>query len=82
MVSFIEAHRWEYGVEPICMVLPIAPSTYYERRAGRRDPGRLCARARRDEGLRREIRRVWEENFGAPWLPTTYRRSRGSRAHL
>jgi putative transposase len=63
MVSFIDAHREDYGVEPICRVLPIAPSTYYERRACRIDAGRLCARARRDVGLRLEIRRVWEENF-------------------
>lgn len=63
MVSFIDAHREAYGVEPICRVLPIAPSTYYEHRARRADPGRLCARARRDAGLRSEIRRVWEENF-------------------
>lgn len=63
MVSFIDAHREAYGVEPICRVLPIAPSTYYEHRARRADPGRLCARARRDAALRSEIRRVWEENF-------------------
>jgi transposase InsO family protein len=63
MVSFIDAHREDYGVEPICRVLPIAPSTYYEHRACRVDPGRLSARARRDVGLRREIRRVWEKNF-------------------
>jgi len=29
MVSFIDAHREVYGVEPICRVLPIAPSTYH-----------------------------------------------------
>jgi hypothetical protein len=33
MVAFIDAHRGEYGVEPICAVLPIAPSTYYETKA-------------------------------------------------
>ena len=63
MVSFIDAHREAYGVEPICRVLPIAPSTYYEHRARQADPERLSARARRDAGLRHEIRRVWEENF-------------------
>jgi hypothetical protein len=45
MVSFVGAHREAYGVEPICRVLPIAPSTYYEHRARHADPGRLCARA-------------------------------------
>ena len=63
MVSFIDSHRDEYGVEPICRVLPIAPSTYYRQKGFRADPRRLCARKRRDRELRIEIRRVWEENF-------------------
>jgi transposase InsO family protein len=63
MIAFIEDHRPVHGVEPICRVLPIAPSTYYEYAARRRNPARLPARARRDEVLRSEIRRVWEENF-------------------
>ena len=63
MIAFIEDHRPVYGVEPICRVLPIAPSTYYEHAARRRNPARLPARARRDEVLRAEIRRIWEENF-------------------
>src|SRR3954447_4378220 len=63
MIAFIDTHREVYGVEPICRVLPIAPSTYYEHTGRRRDPARLPARARRDELLRSEIRRVWEGNF-------------------
>jgi putative transposase len=63
MVSFIDAHRGEYGVEPIVKELPIAPSTYYEHRARRLDPSRLSERAQRDALLCPEIRRVWEENF-------------------
>lgn len=63
MVSFIEAHRAEYGVEPICAQLPIAPSTYYEHRARVADAQRLPARAKRDNALMAEIWRVWEENF-------------------
>jgi putative transposase len=63
MVSFIDAERGSYGVEPICAVLPIAPSTYYEHKAREADPGRLPPRARRDQALGAEIRRVWEENF-------------------
>jgi putative transposase len=63
MIAFIDDHRPVYGVEPICRVLPIAPSTYREHAARRRNPARLPARARRDEVLRTEIRRVWEENF-------------------
>jgi putative transposase len=50
-------HRGDYGVEPICRVLPIAPSTYYDHVAMRRDPSRLSARAKRDEALKREVRR-------------------------
>ncbi len=63
MVDFIEAHRDAHGVEPICAVLPIAPSTYYDHLAKRTDPARLSDRARRDEALRPEIRRVFEENW-------------------
>lgn len=63
MIAFIDAHREVYGVEPICRVLPIAPSTYHERAARRADPGRLPPRAQRDARLREGIRRVWEENF-------------------
>jgi transposase InsO family protein len=63
MIAFIEDHRPVYGVEPICRVLPIAPSTYYEHAARRRNPARLPPRAQRDAVLRTEIRRVWEENF-------------------
>ena len=62
MVDFIQEHRMEYGVEPICAVLPIAPATYYEHMARRRDPEQRSARAKRDEWLRAEIRRVWDEN--------------------
>jgi transposase InsO family protein len=64
MVSFIDTHRDLYGVEPICRVLPIAPSTYYEHKAREADAGRLSARARRDAELCAHIRRVWQENFG------------------
>ena len=63
MVGFIDAHRDAHGVEPICDVLPIAPSTYYDHLAKRADPARLSDRARLDEALRREIRRVFEENW-------------------
>lgn len=62
MVDFIEDHRAVYGVEPICAVLPIAPSTYYEQRARRRDPERRPERAKRDERLQVEIRRVWQQS--------------------
>ena len=63
MKAFIDTHRDEYGVEPICKVAPIAPSTYYECKAREVDRSRCPARARRDGHLREEVRRVWEENF-------------------
>jgi transposase InsO family protein len=63
MVTFIDAHRGSYGVEPICAALPIAPSTYYAHCACRNDPRRRSARAKRDEGLQAEIQRVWHAHF-------------------
>jgi putative transposase len=62
MVRFIDDHRTKFGVEPICAVLPIAPSLYYEHPARQRDPDRRPARARRDAQLCAEVRRVWTEN--------------------
>ena len=59
---FIDDHRDEYGVEPICEVLPIAPSTYYAYKAREADPTLRSARAQSDERCRVEIQRVWDEN--------------------
>ena len=53
----------EYGVEPICRVLPIAPATYYAHRARARDPSLRPDREKRDEGLSAQVRRIWDENF-------------------
>ena len=64
MIAFIDDHRLAYGVEPICKVLPIAPSTYHAHAARRADPGKLPARTRSDVALMAEIRRVHEANFG------------------
>jgi putative transposase len=63
MIAFIDDHRGAHGVEPICKVLPIAPSTYRAQAARRRDPAKLPARAKRDAALMPEIERVFEENF-------------------
>ena len=63
MVGFIDDHRGEHGVELISDVLPIAPSTYYDHLAKRAEPARRSARARRDDELRPEIRRVFEDNW-------------------
>jgi len=63
MIAFIDEHRAVHGVEPICKVLPIAPSTYHDHIAKRTDPERLSARAKRDLMLKPEIERVFTENF-------------------
>jgi len=62
MVRFVDDHREQYGVEPICAVVAIAPSTYYEQKARQADPSRLPARAQWDARLVPEIQRVWEAN--------------------
>jgi putative transposase len=59
MIAYIDEHRDRYGVEPICEVLPIAPSTY--RGAKARPPS---ARALRDTELKTAIARTHEANFG------------------
>ncbi len=63
MISFIDEHRLVFGVEPICRLLPIAPSTYYDNVAKRLDVGRLSIRTRTDVALKIEISRVFEANF-------------------
>jgi putative transposase len=62
MVAFIDDHREQFGVEPICRVLPIAPSTYFRHKAEQRDPTRRSTRAQRDDVLRAIIRRIWNEH--------------------
>jgi putative transposase len=63
MIAFIDDHRQAHGVEPICKLLPIAPSTYHAHAARRRDPAKQSSRAKRDTALMSEISRVFEENF-------------------
>ena len=63
MIRYIDDHKGRFGVEPICKVLPIAPSTYYEQKAREHEPARHPLRFRRDEALKPEITRVWHENF-------------------
>ena len=59
MIAYIDRHKDRFGVEPICRVLPIAPSTYHAAKGRPRS-----ARARRDEELKAEITRVHRDNFG------------------
>ncbi len=76
MIAFIDDHREEHGVEPICKVLPIAPSTYYDRLAKRADPSRLSDRARRDAKLRPEVERVFDANFRVYGVRKVWRQMR------
>lgn len=62
MINFIKEYQGICGVEPICRVLQIAPSTFYAHLAAENDPGKASTRARRDTELRPEVRRIWEEN--------------------
>ena len=76
MIAFIDDNRELHGVEPICKVLPIAPSTYRKHVAQRRDPLRLSARARRDLALKPEIARVFAENFAVYGVRKVWRQMR------
>ena len=64
MIAFIDDQREVYGVEPICRMLRIAPSTYHARVARRADPARASPRARQDLVLMEQIRQVHAANFG------------------
>jgi transposase InsO family protein len=73
MRSFVDEHRDVYGVEPICRVLQIAPSSYREHAARAREPSRAPARVRRDIALLPEVRRVWSENHEVYGADKTWR---------
>ncbi|CAP55008.1 putative transposase [Gluconacetobacter diazotrophicus PA1 5] len=60
MMAFIDAHREDLGIEPICRELAIAPSSYHEHAVRLADPARRPARARRDDELKDEIKRVYD----------------------
>ena len=76
MIAFIDDHREAYGVEPICKVLPIAPSTYHAHVAQRIDPSKRSARAKRDAELKIEVQRVFAENFGVYGVRKVWRQLR------
>ena len=67
MIAFIDDHREAHGVEPICKVLPIAPSTYHAHVAKRRDPGQAVGASEAGCGAEARVRRVFEENFRGLW---------------
>lgn len=59
MTRFIDDHKREFGVEPMCKMLPIAPATYY---ASKSRP--LSERALADQEVETEIKRIYDENYG------------------
>jgi transposase InsO family protein len=61
--AFIDEHCAEHGVEPICRVMQIAPSTYWLHAQRRAQPARRPARAQRDEALSQRIEQVWNANM-------------------
>jgi transposase InsO family protein len=76
VIGFMEAHMREFGVEPMCRVLQIAPSTWYEHARREADPGRMPRRAKRDGELSVHIRRVFEDNFGVYGVRKVWRQLR------
>lgn len=79
MIAFIDDLRGTYGVEPICKVLPIAPSTYFDHVAKRADPEKLSFRAKRDAVMQPEIDRVFKENFRVYGVRKVWRQLRRER---
>ncbi len=82
MKAFIDDHRDVYGIEPICKVLPIAPSTYYAHAARRADPRQRSARAVLDAVLVPEIEWVWNENFQVYGVRKVWRQLRRERIEV
>ena len=79
MKRFIDEHRDVHGVEPICRVLPISPSTYHVHAARKADPELRCDRAKADEALMPEVQRVWDENFKVYGVRKVWRQMRRER---
>ena len=64
VMSFIDSHREALGIEPICRELAIAPSSYHEHATRLADPGKRSARARRDDKIKEQIKRVHDDSSG------------------
>lgn len=63
VVCFIDTYREHFGVEPICKVLQLTPSTYYRHKQLEREPDKRSARVKRDEELEIKITEIWEDSF-------------------
>ena len=82
MVSFIDDHKEENGIEPICAVLPIAPSTYYRHKYLEKHPETRSARAKRDEALCETISEVWTKNRRVFGVRKVWRRLRRTQPEV
>ena len=82
MSVFVNEHRQDYGVEPICRMPQIAPSAYYERLRKRREPERRSAQSKRDEFLKPEILRVFSEYFGVYGARKVWRQLRREKIEV
>ena len=82
MIAFIEEHREVYGVEPICRVLPIAPSTYHAHAAVARNPGKASDRSRRDAETLKTIKRVHDESRGRYGVRKVWRQLRREKSDV
>ena len=91
MKRFVDEQRDVHGVEPICKVLQIAPSTYYAHAARQADPELRSQRVKTDEILIPEVQRVWDDNYQVYGVRKVWRqlrrereerRLRGQQAHV
>ncbi|WP_404855164.1 IS3 family transposase [Escherichia coli] len=62
IMPLLDKLREQYGVGPVCSEQHIAPSTYYHCQQQRHHPDKRSARCQRDDWLKREIQRVYDEN--------------------
>ena len=72
-MDFIDHYRDLYGVESICKVLPIAPSTFHRHKALEKNERLRCKRHHTDEKLKGEIERVWQENHRVYGVPKVWK---------
>ena len=83
-MPLLDKLREQYGVGPVCSELHIAPSTYYHCQQQRHHPDKRSARAQRDDWLKREIQRVYDENhqvYGVRLAPVVTRRYQGGQMY-
>ena len=62
MVKFIDDEKKKYGVESICRILPIAPSTYYRIKDEQENPEKQSHRKQNDKHLMAQIKHIWQDS--------------------